>query len=219
MSDDSYKIIFLDFNNIITEENVELKDGDDLKKEIKEKFEVSSWIIDNFIENHILVDIEKEENYIYHLTSFIYRIEKNKTKAYKFYLFRQIDEHINIEPNACFIIFDLEKKISTQLIDKLKGIFDNIIKYIKLYILGYYKSKNNIVTEIEGIEAFLIDDKEAIEPKYLVIELNKENQEEVGKINKHIEDMLKDIYNENNTMGGKRKDKGESMAQSGCILI
>ena len=68
--DDSYKIIFLDINNIIADEIVDMKDGDDIKHEVKEKFEFLSSIINNFIDNHILVDIEKEENYIFHLTSF-----------------------------------------------------------------------------------------------------------------------------------------------------
>jgi hypothetical protein len=94
--DDSYKIIFLDINNIIADEIVYMKDGDDIKHEVKEKFVFLSSIINNFIDNHILVDIEKEENYIFHLTSFIYQIEKCMTKCYKFYLFRQISQNLNI---------------------------------------------------------------------------------------------------------------------------
>ena len=56
-----YNFIFLDVNNIILDEKAEIKDGDELKKEIKEKFEFIDSIINHFIENQILIDIEKEE--------------------------------------------------------------------------------------------------------------------------------------------------------------
>ena len=219
MSDDSYKIIFLDVNNIIAEENVELKDDDEeLKPEIKKKFEVASWIIDNFIKNHILVDVEKEENFIYHLTSFINKIEKNKTKTlktYQFYLFRKISEQINIKPHACFILFDLEKELPNKLLDKLMGILENIINNIKIYILGYYRSKNNIVTKKEKIVGFFGDEIEEIENKYLDVELNNENKSQI--INEHIEKLMDEIFEENCILGGKKVN--DTMAQSGCILI
>ena len=51
----SFKLYFLDINNIILDEKVEINNDDELKIEIKEKFEFIESIINNFIENHILV--------------------------------------------------------------------------------------------------------------------------------------------------------------------
>ena len=193
--DDSYKIIFLDINNIIADEIVDMKDGDDIKQEIKEKFEFLSSIINNFIDNHILVDIEKEENYIFHLTSFIYQIEKGMTKCYKFYLFRQISENlnINIECNAFFIIINLEKQHSKELLERLIENINNSGN-VNIYFLGYYKSKNDIVITKKDIEDLFIDQDNFVEHKYLEININ-ENQEEVNeKMDKYIEELMNDIY-------------------------
>jgi len=211
--DDSFKIIFLDINNIIPEENVELKDGDDLKPEIKEKCKVINSILDNFIENNILVDVEKEEKYSFQITSFIYRLDKTTIKTYKFYLFRQINEHINIDLSAFCILFNLEKECSKELVETLIGFIEKIDN-IKICIFGYYKSKNNIVTTKENIEELFTDENDApIDHKYLEIDLNKDSQ---NQVNKYIGELMQEIYNE----GGKKiNDRGDRNAQSGCILI
>ena len=225
--DDSYKIIFLDINNIIADEIVDMKDGDDIKQEVKEKFEFLSSIINNFIDNHILVDIEKEENYIFHLTSFIYQIEKGRTKCYKFYLFRQISENlnINIECNAFFIIINLEKQYSKDLLERLIENINNSGN-INIYFLGYYKSKNDIVITKKDIEDLFIDQDSFVEHKYLEININ-ENQEEVNeKMDKYIEELMNDIYLEEMAMNIgstsnriKNYDRGENNSNSGCTLI
>jgi len=211
--DDSFKIIFLDINNIIPEENVELTDGDDLKPEIKEKCEVINSILDNFIENNILVDVEKEEKYSFQVTSFIYRLDKTTIKTYKFYLFRQINENINIDISAFCIFFNLEKECSKELVETLIGLIEKM-DIINICILGYYKSKNNIVTTKENIEELLKDENGTpIDHKYLEIELNKESE---NQVNEYIGELMKEIYNE----GGKKiNDIGDRNAQSGCILI
>jgi hypothetical protein len=53
--EDSYNLIFLDINNIIFDEIFEINEGENLKEEVKEKFEFISSIIKNFVDNHILV--------------------------------------------------------------------------------------------------------------------------------------------------------------------
>ena len=217
-----FKII----NNISTKEKVDLNDGDDLKQEIRKNFKVSSSIIDNFIENTILVDIEKEEYYFYHLTNFIYKVEKSKIKNYSFYLFRQINEQIlfnkfNIKYNALFIIFNLEKNFSEDLIVKLTGIIEKMEEDIKIYILGYYDPENNkIITEEKIKNSFVTEKNEPIEYKYKEIELNKEKQSQLSEVNKYIEALLKDIYKEekdNNRIVGMRNI--DENADSRCILI
>ena len=220
MTDDSYKIIFLDINNIIGEKNVELKNDDELKPEIKEKFEISSSIIDNFIENHILVDVEKEENYIYHLTSFIYKIDKNKIKTYKFYLYRQIDEKINIEFNACLILINLEKELPIELLNKIMAIITHKeIFNLKISILGYYKSNNSKITTSEYIDQLINEKNADIDYKYLEVDLNKQDLKEVNEITNFIEELVKEIYEDNNGIGRTKREKGENNAASNCILI
>ena len=220
MTDDSYKIIFLDINNIIGEKNVELKNDDELKPEIKEKFEISSSIIDNFIENHILVDVEKEENYIYHLTSFIYKIDKNKIKTYKFYLYRQIDEKINIEFNACLILINLEKELPIELLNKIMAIITHKeIFNLKISILGYYKSNDSKITTSEYIDQLINEKNADIDYKYLEVDLNKQNLKEVNEITGFIEELVKEIYEHNNGTGRKKREKGENNAASNCFLI
>ena len=220
MTDDSYKIIFLDINNIIGEKNVELKNDDELKPEIKEKFEISSSIIDNFIENHILVDVEKEENYIYHLTSFIYKIDKNKIKTYKFYLYRQIDEKINIEFNACLILINLEKELPIELLNKIMAIITHKeIFNLKISILGYYKSNDSKITTSEYIDQLINEKNADIDYKYLEVDLNKQDLKEVNEITTFIEELAKEIYEDNNGTGRKKREKGENNAASNCILI
>ena len=95
------------------------------------------------------------------------------------------------------------------------GILENIINNIKIYILGYYKSKNNIVTKKEKIVGFFGDEIEEIENKYLDVELNNENKSKI--INEHIEKLMNEIFEENYILGGKKMN--DAMAQSGCILI
>ena len=142
--DDSYNLIFLDINNIIFDEIFEINEGENLKEEVKEKFEFISSIIKNFVDNHILVDIENEENYIFQSTSFIYQIENEIMKKYKFFLFRKFNENVNIEVDAFFIILDLEKEYSKESFEKIIDIIINN-STLKIYILGIYRSKKYIV--------------------------------------------------------------------------
>ena len=215
----SFKLYFLDINNIILDEKVEINNDDELKIEIKEKFEFIESIINNFIENHILVDIEDEEKNLVKMTSFIYQIEKGVMKTYKFFLFRKImDEIFNIEVDAFFVVIDLEKDSSKLL----KTIIDEIIKgtNIKFYILGFYKSKSDIKISKEKLED-LFEDKEQIEYKYSEINNNEEKDEIQQKIDKFIEQAMLDIYlTEKEGNGNLKNDKNQiDKAASKCIIM
>ena len=215
----SFKFYFLDINNIILDEKVEINNDDELKIEIKEKFEFIESIINNFIENHILVDIEEEEKNLVKMTSFIYQIEKGVMKTYKFFLFRKImDEIFNIEVDAFFVVVDLEKDSSKLL----KTIIDEIIKgtNIKFYILGFYKSKSDIKISKEKLED-LFEDKEQIEYKYSEINNNEEKDEIQQKIDKFIEQAMLDIYlTEKEGNGNLKNDKNQiDKAASKCIIM
>ncbi len=215
----SFKLYFLDINNIILDEKVEINNDDELKIEIKEKFEFIESIINNFIENHILVDIEEEEKNLVKMTSFIYQIEKGVMKTYKFFLFRKImDEIFNIEVDAFFVVVDLEKDSSKLL----KTIIDEIIKgtNIKFYILGFYKSKSDIKISKEKLED-LFEDKEQIEYKYSEINIIEEKDEIQQKIDKFIEQAMFDIYlTEKEGNGNLKNDKNQiDKAASKCIIM
>ena len=215
----SFKLYFLDINNIILDEKVEINNDNELKIEIKEKFEFIESIINNFIENHILVDIEEEEKNLVKMTSFIYQIEKGVMKTYKFFLFRKImDEIFNIEVDAFFVVVDLEKDSSKLL----KTIIDEIIKgtNIKFYILGFYKSKSDIKISKEKLED-LFEDKEQIEYKYSEINNNEEKDEIQQKIDKFIEQAMFDIYlTEKEGNGNLKNDKNQiDKAASKCIIM
>ena len=215
----SFKLYFLDINNIILDEKVEINNDDELKIEIKEKFEFIESIINNFIENNILVDIEDEEKNLVKMTSFIYQIEKGVMKTYKFFLFRKImDEIFNIEVDAFFVVVDLEKDSSKLL----NTIIDEIIKgtNIKFYILGFYKSKSDIKISKEKLED-LFEDKEQIEYKYSEINNNEEKDEIQQKIDKFIEQAMLDIYlTEKEGNGNLKNDKNQiDKAASKCIIM
>ena len=105
---------------------------DELEIEIKEKFKFIESIINNFVENHILIDIEIEEKNLIKMTSFIYQTEKGVMKNYKFFLLRKIeDEMFNNDVDALFLVVDLEKD-SKKLLETL---ISEIIKEAKI---NYY---------------------------------------------------------------------------------
>ena len=120
MEQHSFKIIFFDINKTIIDEKKVIKDGDELKKEIKERFKFLDSIINNFIDTHLLIDVENEEKFSLKQTYFIYQIEKGVTKSYYFYLVRKLDIKIfNNIINAVFIIIDLEKDNSIELLGRI----------------------------------------------------------------------------------------------------
>ena len=223
----SYNFIFIDINNIIFDEKTEIKDGDELKKEIKEKFEFIDSIINHFIENQILIDIEKEENYLFKKSSFIYQIENGIMKKFQFLLFRKIMNNIfNIEIDAIFIVLDLEKGKDEELLNKLVEKIINNPK-IKLYFLGIYKSKNNIELKRENIFDIFIDIDQQVEHKYTEININNEDKDEINEaIDKFIEEAMFDVYIsekeinfEDLKKGASVKDIGENNSISGCVII
>ena len=222
-----YNFIFLDVNNIILDEKAEIKDGDELKKEIKEKFEFTDSIINHFIENQILIDIEKEEKYLVKRSSFIYQIDNGIMKKYQFLLLRKIIKDIfNIEIDAIFLVLDLEKGSDEELLKQLVEKIINNSK-TKLYFLGIYKSKNKIEIKKENIFDLFIDQDQQVDHKYTEININNEDKDEINEaIDKFIEEAMFDVYiseKEKNFEGLKKvkaiDDKNEDNSISGCVII
>ena len=205
----SFKFFFLDINNIILDEKVKVNNVDELEIEIKEKFKFIESIINNFVENHILIDIEIEEKNLIKMTSFIYQTEKGVMKNYKFFILRKIeDEMFNNDVDVFFLVVDLEKD-SKKILETL---ISEIIKETKinLYFLGYYKSKNDIKIAKDDIEDLIENDALEIEYKYSEIDINNEDKDEINhKINEFIEQAMSDIYVSEKDDNSK-KDKMEN---------
>ena len=113
MLSNNLEILIFDINNFEDEEN-DNNIKEKKEKDIKNKEELLSYkAITHFLENHIILDMEKEENEDYNEYSFIYQIQKGITKQCKFYLFsRVVQETFTIDSNALLIFSDLENENS-----------------------------------------------------------------------------------------------------------
>ena len=223
----SLKLIFLDINNIILDEKIKLEDGDELRKDIQEKFEFIHSIIDNFKNNQILVDLETEEKYSVQSNSFIYQIEEGVMQNYKFILYRQLINNIfNFEIEAFFIVIDLEKEFVNELLEKIINKISENTK-IKMYILGIYKSKNDVKVTKEKIDDLFVDQKQTIDYKYIEVNNNDDKEDINQKIDNFIEEAMLDVYKaekESDNFEAPKKKKfsnkeTDNVADSVCMII
>ena len=90
---------------------------------------------------------------------------------------------------------------------------------LKISILGYYKSNDSKITTSEYIDQLINEKNADIDYKYLEVDLNKQDLKEVNEITNFIEELVKEIYEDNNGTGRKKREKGENNAASNCILI
>ena len=222
------EIIFIDINNIIEEEKE--KDDEKGKKDVKndeEKKDASKKektllikIIDHFLDNHILLDLENEEYEQYYEYSFIYQISKGITKQFKFYLFTRLkQESFSIDSNGLFILCDLENNKTKELLEKIIENIKKIGSDIRIYILGITKSKKEGVLTEELITKMFKD--EEITLIYKEIDFNNiKNDNEVdnkkgNEINNNtdnnnmINNDNKNIKNENNNINENNKEKND----------
>ena len=223
----SLKLIFLDINNIILDEKIKLEDGDELKKDIQEKFEFIHSIIDNFKNNQILIDLETEEKYSVQQNSFIYQIEEGVMQNYKFILYRQLINNIfNFEIEAFFIVIDLEKEFVNELLEKIINKISENTK-IKMYILGIYKSKNEVKLTKEKIDDLFVDQKQTIDYKYIEVNNNDDKEDINQKMDNFIEEAMLDVYkaekeSDNFEVPKKKKfsnKETDNVADSVCMII
>lgn len=220
------EIIFIDINNIIEEE----KEKDDEKKKeddkndeekkdaSKKKKTLLNKIIDHFLDNHILLDLENEEYEQYYEYSFIYQIYKGITKQFKFYLFTKLkQESFSIDSNGLFILCDLTNNKTKELLEKIIENIKKICPDIRLYILGIIKSKKEGVLTEELITKMFKE--EEITLIYKEIDFNninndneEDNKKDDNKINNNtdnnnmINNDNKNIKNENNIINENNKD-------------
>ena len=198
-----------------------------LRKDIKEKFEFIHSIIDNFKNNQILIDLETEEKYSVQQNSFIYQIEEGVMQNYKFILYRQLINNIfNFEIEAFFIVIDLEKEFVNELLEKIINKISENTK-IKMYILGIYKSKNDVKVTKEKIDDLFVDQKQTIDYKYIEVNNNDDKEDINQKMDNFIEEAMLDVYkaekeSDNFEVPKKKKfsnKETDNVADSVCMII
>ena len=201
---ENIEIVFFDINNFEEEENEE-EENEEKKEEKKDDIKIEKSdekkneksfplkVIEYFLENHILIDNEKEEFEDYDLYSFIYQIEKSEARQCKFYLFSKItQESFTIDSNGLFIFCELQNEKAREILEKVIEKIKRICPQdIIIYILGIIKSDKECFLNKENI--IKIFSEEEINIKYNEIDIND------NKINN--DNNLKnenDIKNDNN---------------------
>ena len=221
----SLELIFFDINNIIYEDiyeedekkmNDEEEENEEKIKKIPKKEKLIPYkIIEHFLYNIILIDLEIEESEKFNTYSFIYQVQRGIAKQCKLYLFKSLcQEAFNVNSNGLFIFCELQNEKTEELLDKLiEFIKKTCTKEIKLYIIGVmYPNKKNILTE-ESIKDLF--DEEGIDYKYDEIIINPNNNSKLNdsKSNNNIINL--DIKNEDNNINNiiniKKEDEDNNI--------
>ena len=207
-------LVFFDVNDIEEEEN---KNNNQIN--IKEN-SLLAKSIEHFIQNHILIDLEKEKYKNYFEYSFIYQIEKGIAKKIKLLLFSKIvHETFTIDSHSLFILIDLAKEKSKEYLNKVIESIKRISPHdIRINILGIIFSKNNNpILNKENIIELFNDDETRL--KYNEINYNNINIENEGNINKEKILQNNDSKNNenNNLINEKDKEKNKNIKEEKLI--
>ena len=220
----SLELIFFDINNIVYEDiyeedekkmNDEEEENEEKIKKIPKKEKLIPYkIIEHFLYNIILIDLEIEESEKFNTYSFIYQVQRGIAKQCKLYLFKSLcQEAFNVNSNGLFIFCELQNEKTEELLDKLiEFIKKTSIKDIKLYIIGVmYPNKKNLLTE-ENIKNLF--DEEGIDYKYDEIIINPNNNSKLddSKSNNNISiDIKNEDNNINNIINIKNEDEDNNI--------
>ena len=184
------------------ENNHENNEGNENKSEIFNKENSLSYhIIEHFIINNIIIDLEKEECGKFHIYSFIYQIQKGIAKQCKFYLFNDLcEEAFKIDSNGIFIFCELNNEKTKEFIEELiEYVKKTCPQDIKLFIVGIISSRNQ--NKLNKIDIPELIKEEEIDYKYKEINLN-DNQNNINNhknnINNVKNNIILDDKNDNN---------------------
>lgn len=196
------EIVFFDLkdsNEGNNEENNENDENDENKSEIFNKENSLSYkIIEHFLSNNIIIDLEKEECGKFNIFSFIYQVQKGIAKQCKFYLFNGVcEEAFNIDSNGIFILCILNN-------EKTKELFEKVIEYvkktcpqdIKLFIVGIISSKNK--NNLNKLDIPELIKEEDIDYKYKEINLSDNHNNGENNINNEKKNIILEDKNDNN---------------------
>ena len=191
----SIEIVFIDINNFDEKEE---KEKEKKEEDSKKKKTILFKILDHFIENAIMIDIETKENEYYYEYSFIYQIEKGIAKQFKFHLFTKLKQDFIIDSNALFILCDLENKKTKSLLEIMIENIKNIyLKGFKTYILGIKRTNNKTALNENKITAMFVN--EDIEVEYKEVNFN-DNNEINNNINSKVDNNNNEINIKNNNL-------------------
>ena len=219
------EIIFIDINNI----NLKLN-NDNPQNEIVEKKDeelLSKKIISHFIDNNILIDLEKKENEFFLQYSFIFKTGNNTSCGCKFFYFNKVyNEKFNID-KPLFIFCDIgDSKTLTLLKEFIEYIKKSDSKDVKISILGIKKSKN--VNNLKKEVIIKLFNDEELDFKYNEFDLsenfneNEEEDEEIfEEIDKTIEVEIITLHNceEVNHIVGEKMDEEARQNSSKCNIF
>ena len=185
------ELLFFDINNIVDEDDEDENEDNNKNnnEEIKENninpkkdTTLPQKFIEHFLDNNILIDLEKEDNEYFNSYSFIYQIEKGITKQCKFYLFNTLyQKSFTIDSNGLFVFCELNNMKSKNSLEKLiEYIKKTCSNDIKLFIIGIiYLNKQSVFTK-ENIDEIFKD--EDLKFNYNEITLNIKDKEQINNI-------------------------------------
>ena len=221
------EIVFFDLKDNNEENNEEYNDenneDDENNSEIFNKENSLSYkIIKHFINNNIIIDLEKEECGKFFIYSFIYQIQKGVARQCKFYLFNGLcEEAFKIDSNGIFIFCELNN-------EKTKELFEKFIEYvkktcpqdIKLFIVGIISSRNQ--NNLNKIDIPELLKEEEIDYKYKEINLNdnqNNNINDENNINNEKNNIILDDKNDNNIENKVNKEDENNLNNKNEIII
>ena len=201
------KIIFFNING-----NSEPDDSEDIisnssSESVQDNsIESPKIILENFLKNHILLDLEKSKDvYTNHNYTFIYQVEKNFTANCLFIILNKLDHQYldYIFGSKAYIIFcnlekeDTEKKLK-YLLECIKN---NWEKDVKIHIIGLYETK--IIPNLTKDKMIDILSEQNLLFNYYEINCGKDNadkeideDEKYEKINELLEKIFSSVFQE-----------------------
>jgi len=195
------EIIFFDLKDN-NEENSDEKDEEDENKPEKfnEENSLLYKIIEHFLNNNIIIDLEKEEFEKFYLYSFIYQVQKGIARQCKFYLFNGLcEEAFEFDSDGIFIFCDLYKEKTKELLEELiEYIKKKCPQDIKLFIVGIISSKNK--DNLIKLDISELLKEEEIDYKYKEINLNdnqNDNNNDENNINNKKNNIDSNDKNDN----------------------
>ena len=195
------EIVFFDLKDNNEENSDENDEEDENKQEkINEENSFLYKIIDHFLNNNIIIDLEKEEFEKFYLYSFIYQVQKGIARQCKFYLFNGLcEEAFEFDSDGIFIFCDLYNEKTKELLEELiEYIKKKCPQDIKLFIVGIIASKNKDNSIKLDVSELLKE--EEIDYKYKEINLNdnqNDNNNDENNINNKKNNIDSNDKNDN----------------------
>ena len=201
------KIIYFNINgNTEPDDSENAKSNYSSEPEQENCIESPKIILDNFLKNHISLDLEtSKDNFMNYNYSFVYEVEKNCTKNCIFIIINKLDHQYKdycFDSKAYIIVCNLEKEDTIKKLNKLmECIKNNWDKEIKIHIIGIYETE--IIPNLTQDKMIGMLNETKLLFNYYEIKCGKENtnkeiseDEKYEKINELLEKIFSSIIQE-----------------------